>query len=164
MPSVQTQVLSFSDVDYYYLMWGEQNKIESFTGCLLDKAQEWHLVPFLIFHFSWWSHRIWGIIGCTYLPKEWKMCDNFTRIFISLYFKKVPILKDSFIKTKQYPALILSLGIALPPVCLPSLLFVLKLSIQSVFCIWKCTFSVVVWGKNKFQWIISVPFGVWSTK
>lgn len=39
MPSVQTQMLSFSDVDYYYLMWGEQNKIESFTGCLWTRPK-----------------------------------------------------------------------------------------------------------------------------
>lgn len=51
MPSVHIQMLSFSAVDGCYLMRGKEDKIDSSTGCLLGKAQEWHLVSFFIFFF-----------------------------------------------------------------------------------------------------------------
>lgn len=51
MPSVHIQMLSFSAVDGCYLMRGKEDKIDSSTGCLLGKAQEWHLVSFFFFFF-----------------------------------------------------------------------------------------------------------------
>lgn len=49
MPSVQIQMLSSSDVDYY-LMWEEQSKIESSTVCLFGQGTR--TTPGTVFDFS----------------------------------------------------------------------------------------------------------------
>lgn len=79
-------------------------------------------------------------IACIY-----RMCVSWVIILQENSFQflqEVPILKDYFIKSKECLALILSLGIALPLVYFPHLMYVLKLSTNSVFCIRKCMFSV----------------------
>lgn len=66
---------------YYYLIWGEQ-KNRIFHWLPLDKAQEWHLVSFLIFPYGALTSG-GSQIDCMYLQNVCKLGDNFTRKFIS---------------------------------------------------------------------------------
>lgn len=124
MPSVQIQMLFFSSIDCAYLVWGEENNVESSAGCLWTRPRNDTWYRFLMFHFFFFflmerSHL--GIVDRLHIFTQ--RVEAGWSFYKKIHFTVSP--ESSYFKGLFYSKQRMSCFdlVTLPVLCLPHLLF-----------------------------------------